>query len=65
MLYGVDMNCTYCGKQIWSIVGIQFMQGVESPTLLHTVCYERLKDMADIYIKLLEECIFWAVKAIT
>jgi hypothetical protein len=46
--------CTECGKEIWGIAKIQFTIGVELPTLLHSVCYERLKEYQLMYEDLCE-----------
>lgn len=38
--------CKLCDKQIWGIAKITFTVGTEKPTLLHTVCYERICENA-------------------
>jgi hypothetical protein len=38
--------CKECNKEILGIAKIQFTIGVELPTLLHSVCYERLQENA-------------------
>jgi len=39
-----EIYCASCGKQIWSINSVSLKPGVELPTFLHTVCYERLEE---------------------
>ena len=54
---GGEMNeiqrpaCTECGKEIWGISRMLFTIGVERPSLLHAVCFERLKDIEKEYRK--------------
>lgn len=38
--------CKECGKEIWSIAKVTHTIGVELPTHLHSVCYERLLENA-------------------
>jgi hypothetical protein len=44
--------CRECNKEIWGISHIKFIIGSELPTLLHTVCYERLKEFESKYMGL-------------
>lgn len=41
--------CKECGKEIWGISKMVFTLGVELPTLLHSVCHERLKEFEFMY----------------
>jgi len=38
--------CKECNKEIWGISKIWFTLGIELPTILHSSCYERLKENA-------------------
>ncbi len=44
--------CKECGKEIWAIANITQRKGVEDPTYLHSVCYERLQEKAWRYEEL-------------
>ncbi len=39
-------KCIECEKEIWGISHIRFTIGMEHPALLHSVCYEQLKENA-------------------
>lgn len=41
--------CQECGKEIWAISKFHTTIGVENPTFLHAVCYERLKEFEYMY----------------
>lgn len=41
--------CKECGKQIWAINEVKLKPGVEEPALLHSVCFERLKEFEWMY----------------
>jgi hypothetical protein len=47
--------CQECHKEIWGISHIQLTMGVEEPTLLHSVCWERLKEFEYMYKDLCDE----------
>lgn len=37
--------CKECNKEIWGISKVFETMGTEKPTYLHSVCYERLKEI--------------------
>lgn len=41
--------CVECGKEIFAIAKIYYVMGVELPSLMHYVCYERLKEYEYMY----------------
>ena len=43
--------CPECNKEIYAVTKLETKKGIEVPTLIHAVCYERLKRIEEDYLE--------------
>ena len=54
-------KCKLCGEEIYAILDVKYVKGVEIPTHLHNVCFDRININSDLFLNELNNAAEWAL----